>query len=101
MLYVYLAIAALILLLTLALVIAIKIAARNGKEAKAYKIALDKAKKELWQLLEYQKKTKEAQANADEKKKAIHSGDNAADFAHSLDLLHNAAGGKPPERPAS
>ncbi|MDR1909651.1 MAG: hypothetical protein LBQ35_07040 [Spirochaetaceae bacterium] len=83
--------AALVALLAAALAVAARAAAARGREAEELRGALESARTELRRLGEYERKKEEARRNAEGKKETLHTGDAAADFAHSLSLLHNAS----------
>jgi flagellar biosynthesis/type III secretory pathway M-ring protein FliF/YscJ len=84
--YFVLGLVILVVLLIIALAVAVKVAQSRGQDLKE---ALDTARK----TVEYHEKKEEIQKHADEQKASLHTGDPAADFRHTLDVLHNAGKG--------
>jgi Tfp pilus assembly protein PilX len=89
-LYLVIGVFAVIVLLAVGLAIAIKVAQAKSRKLKETESALENAKADLRRQGEYQTKREEAQTHADEKKESLHTGDSAADFNNSLNVLHGA-----------
>lgn len=90
MVYVILGGLVIIALLLVALVIAVKTVQAKNRKVTELEVALESDRTEIRRQGAYQKQREEAQHNADAKKETLHTGDDAADFGNSLDVLHNA-----------
>jgi hypothetical protein len=80
-----------VVMLTAALVFCARIAASRQRRVDELEKSLESAREELRRLGEYQNKKEEAQQNADAKKETLHTGNVAADFDSSIDVLHGAS----------
>lgn len=83
-----------IVCLVIALAIAIKVAISRGKKNHELKNVLISVRQELEKQKDYFDKYREAEKNADDKKKNLHTGDDNINFNNSLDVLQNSGGSK-------